>query len=223
MNYKIGDRVRVIDDIRYGLIYNNLLSVEGQEKYRNRIGEVIELEENTEDRKLYRLSVDNGIHIWDTDMLEPITDITTEEFIEEVKKLGYEIRRNFNTIFIDTSFMDKGDKYTELVAEIIIDEAYSVNTTTDAPMTKRLYSLIDCYARTYVNKREPEKVFMLRFPNVDNCNYNYFRVDSSGYWDRCKGGSTSKDSRFTESEIVKLQEEFPEINFNKLERVEITQ
>jgi len=64
-----------------------------------------------------------------------------------------------------------------------------------------------------------EKGFCLKYPRVKS-RWAYFAEKCDGGWNRVSSEYDGCDKTiFTEADIPELQEKFPEINFDKLERV----
>ena len=212
MKYKVGDKVRVRSDLIPNTMYGEICF--GSD-INSIIGEIVTIDRVNE--KYYKIK---NLKCYVSDeMLEPITDyLTTEELAKEVKTLGLIVDELEYTLYVE---LDSGDNVAtvakrdmfEISTDNINHDAISDDTRT------RLYNLLDRYARTPLDKRVAEKRFMLKYPT-----YRLFEcfMGKGNTWDSV-GENYTGDGKaiFTEADIPEIQEKFPEMNFDKLERIPV--
>nr|DAS98241.1 MAG TPA: hypothetical protein [Caudoviricetes sp.] len=136
--------------------------------------------------------------------------ITTEEFIKEVKALGYGIVED--DAQIEVKFQDANRPLAAVHKGYLmeLDTSYpSWQKVNDIETKTKLYNLLDRYARTPLDKREPEKKYRLRLDiddkiNIFDGNYRYLTKNDdyyclslshlSGFWE-------DYQNTFTQAEI----------------------
>lgn len=175
MKYKIGDLVRIVNDGYYF------------EK-----GEIYTIKE---------ICLSETIIFFDNwgvkpDSLEPVTHLTTKEFVKLVKGMGYEVDARIGVIFIKTkNFIDVGWVRTDG------ERCAAFNFECD----KILLDIFYLYANTPLELREDkEQLYTLELPNNTNM-YRFYNKKTRGYG----FGSDNNDmegyqTHFTQKEIDQL-------------------
>lgn len=82
MKYKVGDKVKIKENLIVGKTYGGLYLHDGAGKH---IGE--ETLVTKVERERYRLGVDNSSRIWTGEMLEPVEEMSAEEAIRLQSKI----------------------------------------------------------------------------------------------------------------------------------------
>lgn len=82
MKYKVGDKVRVRDDLVVDEKYGDLRLTKSMERFKGQIVTIEEVRE--EDRTRYNLKEDDDKFWWSTEMLEPIEEKSKKMNIEEL-------------------------------------------------------------------------------------------------------------------------------------------
>lgn len=78
MKFKVGDLVRVREDLRYGEHYKNIFFDKDMEVFKGYNAEIAEITKTYN----YRLNIDNGYSVWTDEMLEPVEVETYETYID---------------------------------------------------------------------------------------------------------------------------------------------
>lgn len=87
MKYKVGDKVRIREDLKVGKEYDEATVVENMKRYFGKTTTIRDVYEHC-----YTLDVDNGDWIWTDDMFEDgVEKVKEESDIKEVKNvdIGY--------------------------------------------------------------------------------------------------------------------------------------
>ena len=82
MKYRVGDRVKIKENLIIGNMYGGLCLYGGATRH---IGEETMVTKVERDR--YRLAVDNSSRIWTNEMLEPVEEMSAEEAIRLYAKM----------------------------------------------------------------------------------------------------------------------------------------
>lgn len=82
MEYRVGDRVKIKENLIVGKTYGGLYLHDGAGRH---IGE--ETIVTKVERERYRLAVDNSSRIWTEEMLEPVEEMSAEEAIRLYAKM----------------------------------------------------------------------------------------------------------------------------------------
>lgn len=152
MEYQIGDKVRIREDLKMYETYNEIRASEGMLKYGGEIA-VITKQRSTNQ---YVLGVDRGEYFWTPEMFDrnykPESEnyMKTSEFKAELKKLGYtfdgsHIKKNLAIAWISALYVNA------------IDTTYDPEYGRE--VSPKLFSLITRYAATPIAEREDEKLF----------------------------------------------------------------
>ena len=106
MEYKIGDVVRIKDDLQAGKKYGGCVALIGMLKFRGKIDTI----ENIDRDGDFYLSDNDNAYVWNKDMVEPIglKDDLKEE-MKEKNNMGYEI----GDIVMVKENLQEGEKYGE--------------------------------------------------------------------------------------------------------------
>ena len=106
MKYKIGDVVRIKDDLQAGKKYGGCVALIGMLKFRGKIDTI----ENIDRDGDFYLSDNDNAYVWNKDMVEPIglKDDLKEE-MKEKNNMGYEI----GDIVMVKENLQEGEKYGE--------------------------------------------------------------------------------------------------------------
>ena len=106
MEYKIGDVVRIKDDLQAGKKYGECVALIGMLKFRGKIDTI----ENIDRDGDFYLSDNDNTYVWNKDMVEPIglKDDLKEE-MKEKNNMGYEI----GDIVMVKENLQEGEKYGE--------------------------------------------------------------------------------------------------------------
>ena len=153
--YKVGDLVRVIDKDGY-IPYGTILKIKI-------------IDENG------TITTNNGSRWFnDSKLLEPVTHLTTKEFIKLVEDMGYELDIRTGVIFIKTK------NYRE-VGWVRTD--YECSAAFNFECDKSLLDIFYLYANTPLELREEkEQLYTLELPNNKHKNRFYcHQVCSKNY------------------------------------------
>ena len=82
MKYKVGDKVKIKENLIVGKTYGGLYLHDGAGRH---IGE--ETIVTKVEREHYRLAVDNSSRIWTNEMLEPVEEMSAEEAVRLYAKM----------------------------------------------------------------------------------------------------------------------------------------
>lgn len=82
MKYKVGDKVKIKENLIVGKTYGGLYLHDGAGRH---IGE--ETIVTKVERERYRLAVDNSSRIWTNEMLEPVEEMSAEEAVRLYAKM----------------------------------------------------------------------------------------------------------------------------------------
>ena len=106
MKYKIGDVVRIKDDLQAGKKYGGCVALIGMLKFRGKIDTI----ENIDRDGDFYLSDNDNAYVWNKDMVEPIglKDDLKEE-MKEKNNMGYEI----GDVVMVKENLQEGEKYGE--------------------------------------------------------------------------------------------------------------
>ena len=106
MKYKIGDVVRIKDDLQAGKKYGGCVALIGMLKFRGKIDTI----ENIDRDGDFYLSDNDNAYVWHKDMVEPIglKDDLKEE-MKEKNNMGYEI----GDVVMVKENLQEGEKYGE--------------------------------------------------------------------------------------------------------------
>lgn len=119
MRFKVGDKVRVREDLKVGEFYgNNEFFTKEMSQFKGKEAEIKEV-----DSCFYDLDIDNGTYAWTDEMLEPAEEVETYEMYidrisphkpkqpeqvlkEQVQQIAEESERNCDTCKHDNTYYD---------------------------------------------------------------------------------------------------------------------
>ncbi|WP_373758275.1 hypothetical protein [Jeotgalibaca porci] len=154
--YKVGDKVRIREDLTMYETYNGICAGEGMLKYGGEIAVITK--QYSIDR--YDLDIDGGGHFWTPEMFDqnykPESEkyMKTSEFKAELEKLGY--------MFEDNLVKNKQDVASAYISTICVnkmDTFLGTDTLGGETISDELFSLLTRYAATPIAEREDEKLF----------------------------------------------------------------
>ena len=131
------------------------------------------------------------------DRLEPVTHLTTKEFIKLVEDMGYELDIRTGVIFIKTkNFREVGWVRTD----------YECSAAFNFECDKLLLDIFYLYANTPLELREEkEQLYTLELPNTDSC-YRYYVRDNYEYLFDDIHDDNGYQTHFTQKEIDELKQ-----------------
>lgn len=150
MEYQIGDKVRIREDLKAFKTYNGTCAVVGMLKYGGEIAVI------TKQRSInqYDLGIKGGGYLWTSEMFDqnykPESEkyMKTSEFKAELEKMGY--------TFEGTHVINEQNSRIAWVSSIYVN---SIDTHYSREVSPKLFSLITKYAATPIAEREDEKLF----------------------------------------------------------------
>lgn len=121
MNFKVGEKVRIKNDLMTGKTYNNEIFSNGMKRYRGQIGIICQIIIDKDGVK-YRILIDNNQEsldwFWTDEMLETYTDVK-EENIKVVIKNKATVVVSLNNEWVGSSQWNGKDKYDEKIGILI--------------------------------------------------------------------------------------------------------
>ena len=121
MNFKVGEKVRIKNDLMTGKTYNNEIFSNGMKRYRGQIGIICQIIIDKDGVK-YRILIDNNQEsldwFWTDEMLETYTDVK-EEKIKVVIKNKATVVVSLNNEWVGSSQWNGKDKYDEKIGILI--------------------------------------------------------------------------------------------------------
>jgi hypothetical protein len=127
--YKVGDKVKIREDLEVDKEYNGLSFVKDMEKYKGKIATITEIPLV---QHSYKIDIDNSAWYWIDDMLKPYIVMTVEDLLNktDVEKGGLIITIYYpNAYFEATIGHNKINRNSELYkrfvnayGDMIVDE-----------------------------------------------------------------------------------------------------
>ena len=147
MEYQIGDKVRIREDLKAFKTYNGTCAVVGMLKYGGEIAVI------TKQRSInqYHLGIDGGEYFWTPKMFDqnykPESEnyMKTSEFKNELEKLGY--------TFEDECVKNEQNLMAAWISKLYVNKIDSAYVCILSP---KLFNLIYKYAATPIAEREDE-------------------------------------------------------------------
>ena len=156
MKFKVGDEVRVREDLEVNKIYNDFIFVPDMKKQKSKIVKITQVSDNTNS---YRIMEDLERYFWTDEMLEPIEKERKEMNIEELN-LEYKNK-------MDMLMEEYRDKVKEIAEEeepfikegqgyFTIDNYFRILTTKnfDCEDDVERIQIGNCYPFTDENEKE---------------------------------------------------------------------
>ncbi len=95
MKYKVGDKVKVREDLQANTEYNNCTCVEEMEEYRGAIATIKKcFDTDIDDDGAYEVDIDEGEWFWTDDMFEGIANNDTVDIGYYLEYCGHRIIKN---------------------------------------------------------------------------------------------------------------------------------
>lgn len=135
MKFKVGDKVRVREDLEVDKKYGNKDFIDLMEQYKGKIVTIASIESN-----YYVIEEDNGTWAWTDEMLEPIEKESKNMNIEE---LNLEYKAKMDALMEEYKakvkevtkkeepFIKKGQRYFAINTEFDLDDYCYINDDTD--------------------------------------------------------------------------------------------
>lgn len=121
MKYKVGDKVRVKQDLKVYKHYGNDIFTDGMRKYK---GKIYEIEKVYVDR--YRFK--NADYSWTDEMLEPVKDNLKEPIVTYNKNLGVSFIRIGNITICTNNYAisrkHPDDEFNEEIGQALAYKRY---------------------------------------------------------------------------------------------------
>ena len=74
-NLKVGDKVKIKQDLVLGEFYNNCVYHVSMEKYAGKVATITTVFHDSETEVNYKLDIDLGEWFWDSEMIEPVEEV----------------------------------------------------------------------------------------------------------------------------------------------------
>ena len=74
-NLKVGDKVKIKQDLVFGEFYNNCVYHVSMEKYAGKVATITNVFQDSEAEVNYNLDIDKGKWFWDSEMIEPVEEV----------------------------------------------------------------------------------------------------------------------------------------------------
>lgn len=74
-NLKVGDKVKIKQDLVFGKFYNDCMYTVPMEKYAGKVATVTEVFDSETGCPNYYLDIDKGKWFWDSEMIEPVEEV----------------------------------------------------------------------------------------------------------------------------------------------------
>ena len=74
-NLKVGDKVKIKQDLVFGKFYNDCMYTVPMEKYAGKVATVTEVFDSETGCPNYSLDIDKGKWFWDSEMIEPVEEV----------------------------------------------------------------------------------------------------------------------------------------------------
>ena len=74
-NLKVGDKVKIKQDLVFGKFYNDCMYTVPMEKYAGKVATVTEVFDSETGYPNYSLDIDKGKWFWDSEMIEPVEEV----------------------------------------------------------------------------------------------------------------------------------------------------
>ena len=85
-NLKVGDKVKIKQDLVFGEFYNNCVYHVSMEKYAGKVATITTVFHDSETEVNYKLDIDLGEWFWDSEMIEPVEEVEHKTCSDEVVK-----------------------------------------------------------------------------------------------------------------------------------------
>ena len=74
-NLKVGDKVKIKQDLVFGKFYNDCMYTVPMEKYAGKVATITNVFHDSETEVNYKLDIDKGKWFWDSEMIEPVEEV----------------------------------------------------------------------------------------------------------------------------------------------------
>ena len=160
MKFKVGDEVRVREDLEVNKIYNDFIFVPDMKKQKSKIVKITQVSDNTNS---YRIMEDLERYFWTDEMLEPIDE--GEKNNMNIEELNLEYKAKMDALMEE--YKDKAKEIAEEEEPIIkegqgyftIDNYFRILTTKnfDCEDDVERIQIGNCYPFTDENEKEVYK------------------------------------------------------------------
>ena len=95
MKYKVGDKVKVREDLQTNKDYNNCTCVEEMEEYKGVVATITKcFDTDIDDDGAYEIDLDDGEWFWTDDMFERIANNDTVDIGYHLKYCGHRVLKD---------------------------------------------------------------------------------------------------------------------------------
>ena len=139
-NLKVGDKVKIKQDLVLGEVYNHCGYHAPMEKYAGKVATITNVVQDSEAEVNYNLDIDKGKWFWDSEMIEPVEEVEYktcnekdstrlakavceyEEIVHNLEKELNNMLENKNTY--KAMYQEMLDRHTNLLDEYntLVDE-----------------------------------------------------------------------------------------------------
>ena len=74
-NLKVGDKVKIKQDLVFGKFYNDCMYTADMVKYAGKVATITNVFHDSETEVNYKLDIDKGKWFWDSEMIEPVEEV----------------------------------------------------------------------------------------------------------------------------------------------------
>ena len=74
-NLKVGDKVKIKQDLVFGKFYNDCMYTAPMEKYAGKVATITNVFHDSETEVNYKLDIDKGKWFWDSEMIELVEEV----------------------------------------------------------------------------------------------------------------------------------------------------
>ena len=74
-NLKVGDKVKIKQDLVFGKFYNDCMYTADMVKYAGKVATITNIFQDSETEFSYRLDIDSERWFWDSEMIEPVEEV----------------------------------------------------------------------------------------------------------------------------------------------------
>ena len=74
-NLKVGDKVKIKQDLVFGKFYNDCMYTTDMVKYAGKVATITNIFQDSETEFSYRLDIDSERWFWDSEMIEPVEEV----------------------------------------------------------------------------------------------------------------------------------------------------
>ena len=74
-NLKVGDKVKIKQDLVFGKFYNDCMYTVPMEKYAGKVATITNIFQDSETEFSYHLDIDSERWFWDSEMIEPVEEV----------------------------------------------------------------------------------------------------------------------------------------------------